>query len=314
MTTFWSLWIIVLTSANLGLVLWILLANRKVAVDDTEDPENKTTGHVYDGIEEYDNPLPKWWFYLFIATFIFAVGYLIVYPGFGSFKGVSGWTSIKQLEQEQEQAKETYQDTFGTFANMPVDALLDDSKALKMGARLFADNCSVCHGADAGGNFGFPNLTDNDWLWGGSPEEIKYTLVHGRQAAMPAWGAIIGEDGIADTAEYLLSLSNPAAVTAEPETANKDELVLSAAAVARGEKHFATNCVACHGADAKGMNSMGAPNLTDDIWLYGGSLKQIRQTLRNGRNGVMPSQGDKLRDDKIHLLTAYVYSLSKYDE
>lgn len=296
MSTFWSLWIIVLTLANLVLVLWVLLANKKVAVRDDADPENKTTGHVYDGIEEYDNPLPKWWFQMFILTMVFAVFYLAAYPGLGSWKGLLGWTSVNQLEAEQEKALESYKESYGVYNEMSIEELAQDPRANKMGARLFANNCAVCHGADAGGNFGFPNLTDHDWLYGGTPDAIKATLTNGRRAAMPAWGSILGEEKIAQVTEYVLSVSGREHDAAQAEV---------------GSKLFLQNCAICHGADAKGQHITGAPNLTDDIWLYDGSPAGIRQTLRNGRNGVMPAQGDKLREDKIHLLTAYVYSLSQ---
>ena len=302
MSTFWSLWIIILTTVNLLLLLWVLLANRKVAVTDDEDPENKTTGHVYDGIEEYDNPLPKWWFLLFIGTFVFAIFYLILYPGMGNWKGFfpfegyeGGWTSVKQLEREQSKAFTQYQSSYGIYSSMPVEVLANNPKAMKMGQRLFANNCAVCHGADGGGALGFPNLTDNDWLYGGAPAQIKATLIHGRQAAMPAWQGVIGEKGIAEVTEYVLSLSGR----------DYDQSQYAA-----GQKIYAQNCAACHGKDAKGQLAVGAPNLTDDIWLYDGSPAGIRQSLRLGRNGVMPAQKDRLREDKIHILTAYVYSLS----
>jgi len=230
MSTFWSLWIIVLTTVNLILLLWVLLANRKVAVKDDDAPENVTTGHVYDGIEEYDNPLPKWWFMLFIGTFIFTVIYLILYPGYGSFKGVLGWTSTNQLERQQEKAQVQYQDSYGVFSQMPVKELALEPRAMKMAQRIFANNCHD-------------------------------------------------------------------AVKAEV-----------------GQRLFAQNCAACHGGDGKGNQALGAPNLTDNIWLYDGSPAGIRQTLRVGRNGVMPAQADRLREEKIHLLTAYVYSLSLDDQ
>jgi len=295
MSTFWSLWIIVLTSVNLILLLWVLLANRKVAVSDEADPENRTTGHVYDGIEEFDNPLPKWWFYLFILTFVFTVFYLILYPGMGNWKGLLGWTSVNQLEAQQAKAKSAYQDSYGIYSTMSVEELALDSGAMKMAQRIYSNNCAVCHGADAGGALGFPNLTDDDWLYGGTPALIKETLINGRQAAMPAWQGVIGEKGIADVTEYVLSMSG--------RDHNEEQAVV-------GKTLFEQNCAACHGLNGKGNIAVGAPNLTDDIWLYDGSAAGIRQTLRVGRNGVMPAQKDRLRDDKIHLLTAYVYSLS----
>ena len=297
MSVFWNIWIIVLTLVCLGLVLWVLLANRKVAVTDEEDPENRTTGHVYDGIEEFDNPLPRWWFNLFILTFVFAGIWLVLYPGLGSFPGVLGWTSTGELARDQEIAKETYEKSYGVFRELSVDELVHDNRAMKMGTRLFADNCAVCHGADGGGNYGFPNLTDKDWLYGGTPEAIKATLTNGRAGNMPAWGSILGEAKIADLTEYVLSLSGQEH---------------DAKAAAQGAVLFQQNCASCHGANAKGMHSAGAPNLTDSIWLYDGTREGILQTLRNGRANQMPAQHDKLVSDKIHVLTAYVYSLS-YD-
>lgn len=295
MSTFWSLWIIGLTSTNLALLLWVLLANRKVAIRDDQDPANNTTGHVYDGIEEYDNPLPRWWFNLFIGTFIFAGIYLLLYPGMGAFPGLWGWTSEGELRQHQAQAEERYADRFGVYANTPLEELAQDPQANRMGQRLFANNCAVCHGSDGGGAYGFPNLTDNDWLWGGSPEQIKKSITDGRRGVMPAWGSALGEQGVADVAEYVLSLSG------------RDH---DAAAAERGVRPFAQFCSTCHGPQGKGNQMLGAPNLTNDIWLYGGEARDIRQTIRDGRTGVMPAQREMLREDRIHLLAAYVYSLS----
>ena len=300
MGIFWNVWIIGLTMTNLVLVLWVLLANRKVAVSDQDDEENKTTGHVYDGIEEYDNPLPRWWFNMFIATFLFTAIYLVLYPGLGSWKGLFGWTSVKELRGDQQQAEAKYADTFGTYAKMPIEELSKDPAAMKMGLRLFANNCAVCHGSDGGGNFGFPNLTDHDWLWGGAPERIQETITLGRKGGMPTWGPLLGETKIAEVAEYVLQLGG------HEHDAAKAEL---------GSQVFAQNCVACHGADGKGNQQLGAPNLTDDIWLYGGEPQEIRQTIRQGRAGVMPSHQELLKEDRIHLLAAYVYSLSQdYEE
>ncbi len=303
MSTFWSLWITILTVTNLVLLLWILFANRKRAVVGEENTEAKTTGHEYDGIEEYDNPLPRWWFFMFLLTFVFSAAYLVIYPGLGAYKGIEwkdtgAWTSVGELRGDQAEAEKIYAETYGVYSKMPIEDLARNPDALKMGFRLFVNNCAVCHGSDGGGNPGFPNLTDKDWLYGGTPEKILETITHGRKAAMPAWGALLGEQGIADTAEYVLSLSG----------AEHD-----AAKAAVGKKHFDTNCVACHGVDGKGNQLVGAPNLTDDIWLYGGEPATIRQTLRHGRNGVMPAQKDLLKEDRIHLLAAYVYSLSLDD-
>jgi|SRR5690554_226590 len=295
MSTFWSLWIISLTLINLALLLWILLANRKVAVRDDKDPENRTTGHVYDGIEEYDNPLPRWWFQLFIATFIFTGIYLLLYPGLGSYPGLLNWTQVKELRGHQQMADALYAEQFGKYNETPIPELAGDMEAMKMATRLFANNCAVCHGSDGGGNWGYPNLTDDDWLWGGTPEKIKETIMQGRQAAMPSWSAVFGEQGIAQTAEYVLSLND-----------REHDVAMAA----EGEVLFQRNCVACHGPDAKGNNLLGAPDLTNNTWLYGGEPSDIRQTLREGRNGMMPAQEPLLKESRIHLLAAYVYSLS----
>lgn len=300
MSIFWNIWIIGLTGICLALVTWVLFANRKVAVSDQDDPENRTTGHVYDGIEEYDNPLPLWWFYMFIITIIFGLGYLVLYPGLGSYPGLKGWTSVKELRTDQQSAVTDYEKSYGKFMAMSIEELARDPKANKMGVRLFANNCALCHGADGGGNFGFPNLTDKDWLYGGQPEQILHTLKQGRNGAMPAWGPIIGPEGVNSVAEYVLKLSG------QPHDEQK---------VLAGKSIFVSNCAACHGADGKGNISMGAPNLTDDIWLYDGSLAGIRQSVSNGRANHMPAQKEILREDKIHVLAAYVYSLSMdYDE
>ncbi|MFD1214992.1 cytochrome-c oxidase, cbb3-type subunit III [Microbulbifer celer] len=299
MSTGWSIWVIVLTLTNLALVTWVLFANRKVAVDDQEDPENRTTGHVYDGIEEYDNPLPKWWFLLFILTLVFSAAYLVIYPGMGNFKGIAGWTSVGALKADQAKAQAEFKDTFGQYVDQPIEKIAESREALKMGARIFANNCSVCHGADGGGNYGFPNLTDNDWLYGGTPEKILETLHEGRKGLMPPQGPVIGEEGVKNATEYVLSLNG---------------LEHDAAMAAEGKEVFGTVCMACHGVDGKGNQSLGAPNLTDNIWLYGSSREEIQHTIRGGRSNEMPSQKDKLREDKIRLVAAYVYSLSRQEE
>lgn len=298
MSTFWSLWIIVLTLTCIGLVTWVLFANRKVAVRDDEEPDNKTTGHVYDGIEEYDNPLPKWWFQLFVGTIIFAAGYLIYFPGLGAWKGVGNWTSVKALESDQAKAREDNADMFAEYLAMPIDQLIHEPAAMKMGVRLFSNNCAVCHGSDGGGNYGFPNLTDNDWLYGGAPDNILETITHGRAGNMPAWGDVLGEAKVQAAVEYVLSLSG----------AEHDAQLAGV-----GHEIFTQNCSACHGLDGKGSHAVGAPNLTDDIWLYDGSRSGITHTIRNGRGNRMPAQENKLQEEKIHILAAYVYSLSKED-
>ncbi|MBA1278339.1 MULTISPECIES: cytochrome-c oxidase, cbb3-type subunit III [Pseudomonadaceae] len=304
MTSFWSWYVTLLSLGTIAALVWLLLATRK---GQRHDSTEETVGHSYDGIEEYDNPLPRWWFMLFVATVIFALGYLVLYPGLGNWKGVmpgyeGGWTQVKEWQREVDKANEQYGPLYAKFAAMPVEQVAQDPQALKMGGRLFASNCSVCHGSDAKGAYGFPNLTDHDWLWGGAPETIKTTIMGGRQAVMPAWRDVIGEEGIRNVAGYVRTLSGREI----PEGINAD--------IEQGQKIFAANCVACHGADGKGTEAMGAPNLTDNVWLYGSSFGQIQQTLRYGRNGRMPAQEHILGNDKVHLLAAYVYSLSQQPE
>jgi cytochrome c oxidase cbb3-type subunit 3 len=291
MTSFWSGWVIVLTVITFVFMIWLLLGNRKRLPVDT-----KTTGHEHDGIQEWDNPLPGWWFAMFVITIVWGIGYLIAYPGLGNFPGVLGWTSLEQHEEEVAVAEEKYRAMRDKYLAMPIEEIYTDPKVRKMGMRIYGVNCSQCHGLDAAGAMGFPNLTDNDWLWGGSADAIKHTLVNGRQAAMPAWKDILGEEGIQQTTAYILELNNR----------DRDD-----AMAAEGKQLYQTYCVACHGPEAMGNQALGAPNLTNGIWLYGGTQSQIAHTLRVGRNGVMPAFGGQLGEDKIHLLTAYIYGLSR---
>ena len=292
MASFWSMWIIILTSITIVGITWILFANRKRE----QQPADKTTGHEYDGIQEYDNPLPAWWFYMFVITIVWGIGYLVLYPGMGNFPGILGWTQLDQHSREVAAADDKFRAMRDRYLALPVEEIAGDPVVRKMGMRMFANNCAQCHGADAKGSYGFPNLTDDDWIYGGDAATIKATLVNGRQAAMPAWGSILGDQGIAETTQYVLALNG------------RDTDSTMAAA---GEKHFQTYCVACHGADAKGNPALGSPNLANGIWLYGGTEEQISHTLRAGRNGVMPAFKDTLSEDKIHILAAYVYGLNQ---
>ena len=301
MTTFWSWYVTLLTSGTIVGLIWLVLSTRKGQRPDATD---ETVGHSFDGIEEFDNPLPKWWFMLFILTIIFAIGYLVLYPGMGNWKGIlpgyDGWTSVKEYQREVERSDAQYGPLYAKYAAMPIAEVAQDDKALKMGGRLFASNCSVCHGSDAKGAYGFPNLTDNEWRWGGETETIKTTLLAGRHAVMPAWGEVIGESGVKNVSAYVLT---ELAGRKLPEGANAD--------IEAGKQVFAASCVACHGPQGKGTQAMSAPNLTNpSAFIYGTSFTQLQQTIRYGRQGVMPSQEAFLGNDKVHLLAAYVYSLS----
>ena len=296
MSAFWSAWVTVITLAVILGCTWLLLATRKSQPH--QDTTEETLGHEFDGIEEYDNPLPKWWFQMFMGTVIFGLAYLALYPGLGTFQGLLGWSSTGQWEEEMQHAEETYKPVFAKYAALPVEELVANSEnenGLKMGQRMFANNCSLCHGTAATGAYGFPNLTDADWLYGGDANTIKASISNGRSGSMPPWGAVLGEEGVRDVTSYVLSLSGTE---------------VDGEAAARGQTQFQALCTACHGADAKGLPILGAPNLTDDVWLYGGSFEKVAHSIRNGRNGVMPAHKDLLSDEKIHLITAYVYSLS----
>lgn len=293
MSSFWSIWITVITLGSLIGCWWLLFATRKG--EPSQDDQIPSTGHTFDGIEEYDNPLPRWWFYLFVMTIIFAAVYLALYPGLGNYKGYLGWTQESAWEQEQNSADAKYNPIFDAYAEQTIEALQSNQKALLSGQRIFANNCSLCHGSAATGSRGFPNLIDADWLYGSDPEAIKTSIMHGRNGQMPPWEAVLGAEGVEATAAYILSLSGREADTGK---------------AAAGKTHYSTTCIACHGADGKGNAAMGAPNLTDNTWLYGGSIEDIKESIRSGRKGQMPAHKELLGEAKVHLVAAYVYSLS----
>lgn len=258
--------------------------------------EGESTGHVWDGdLSELNNPLPGWWLKMFYLTLVIGVIYLILYPGLGNFPGVLHWTEIKQYKAEVKAAEAQYAPLYARYLKEPIPVLAKDPKALLTGGRLFQTHCIACHGMDAGGNPGFPNLRDHDWLHGGTPADIEQSIAHGRDGRMPAWGKILGKQRVREVAEYVVSLSGR---KVDPEQA------------AAGHKIFATYCAACHGADAKGNQQIGAPNLTDRTWLYGGSLPTVIQTITYGRHGHMPAWLPRLGAARVHLLAAYIYSLS----
>ncbi|WP_160286670.1 cytochrome-c oxidase, cbb3-type subunit III [Pseudomonas knackmussii] len=303
MTTFWSLYITVLTVGSLVALLWLIFATRN---GETKGATDQTMGHSFDGIEEYDNPLPKWWFLLFIGTIVFAAGYLALYPGLGNWKGLlpgyDGWTQVKQLEHEQAVADAKYAPIFAKYSAMSVEQVAMDPDALKTGERLFATYCSICHGSDAKGAMGFPNLTDKDWRWGGEANTIEATILGGRQAAMPAWGSVLGDQGVHDVAAFVTTKLDGRKL---PEGVTDEQ-------VANGQKIFSTTCAACHGAEGQGTALMGAPNLTHPAaFIYGSSFAQLQQTIRYGRQGQMPAQEEHLGKDKVHILAAYIYSISR---
>ncbi|PCJ50559.1 MAG: cytochrome-c oxidase, cbb3-type subunit III [Gammaproteobacteria bacterium] len=302
MSDFWSWYIIILTLGMIFFVAWLGITYRETKLSNkdqeqlTSESGVPTTGHNFDGIEEYDNPLPSWWFWLYILSIVFALVYLFLYPGLGNYKGYLNWTSTGQWQEEVKLAEQQYGPIFERYGSIPIDKLLEEPAALKMGQRIFANNCSSCHGSSATGSRGYPNLTDDDWLYGGSAETIKTSITQGRQAVMPALGAVIGEDGVQNVTAYIRSLSG---------------LSVEADQVKLGETVYKTMCFACHGIDAKGQQLMGAPDLTDTTWLYGSSIKYVSESIDKGRSGQMPAFSAQLNEHQIHLVAAYVYSLTR---
>jgi cytochrome c oxidase cbb3-type subunit III len=292
-SSFWDIYIgvITLVSVIACAVFLKMQSKRRVAGSSTE-----TTGHTWDeDLGEYNNPLPRWWMWLFYITVAFALVYLALYPGLGSWKGLLGWTEVGQLEQENARADAQFGPIYEQYAKTDVVTLAKNSDALAIGQKLFLNHCAQCHASDAGGSRGFPNLTDNDWLWGGAPETIEATITNGRTGVMPPWGPVLGEQGVKDVAHYVMSLSG---------------LAHDSIRAARGKQQFMQICVACHGPEGKGNQALGAPDLTDKTWLFGSGEPTIVETITKGRTGQMPAQKDLLSPAKIHLLAAFVYSLS----
>jgi cytochrome c oxidase cbb3-type subunit 3 len=294
MSTGWSIYVIVLIVLNVAGCAWLLVSNRSVQIDPREKGES--TGHDFDGIEELNNPLPAWWTWLFVVTIVFSVIYLVLYPGFGSFEGVLGWSSDGQHNEEAARADAEYGPIFAGYFKTPIEELVNDERAVGMGSRIFANTCATCHGSDARGGPGYPNLTDGDWLYGGAPETIVQTVTYGRNGVMPPFAVVIGGDeGVADVTEYVLSLSG-----------REHDAMMAA----RGAVHFANVCSACHTPEGTGNPMMGSPNLTDNIWLHGGRREDIHRALNEGIMSQMPAHVEILSPERIHLAALYVYSRS----
>ena len=290
-SAFWDFYIGVITVVSIaGCALLLLVQSRAKAAG------SETSGHVWDeDLKEFNNPLPRWWMWMFYLTIVFSAGYLVLYPGLGSWRGTLGWTQVGQLDEENARALEAYGPLYDKYAAQDVESLAKNPEAMRVGQKLFLNNCAQCHASDGGGSRGFPNLTDLEWLWGGTPEAIKTSITEGRVGVMPPWGTMLGEQGVKDVVHYVRSLSG---------------LASDSIRAARGKESFAKICVACHGAEGKGNPLMGAPDLTDKVWLHGSSEEQMIETVSKGRTDKMPAHKDVLSPAKIHLLTAYVYSLS----
>ncbi|MCX7055583.1 MAG: cytochrome-c oxidase, cbb3-type subunit III [Proteobacteria bacterium] len=296
MTTGWSLFVIILTIANILACLWLLRWTSKPRTANEKIGGGADTGHVWDkDLREYNNPLPKWWLWLFYITIAFGLLYLAFYPGLGNFAGVGGWTQAGQYEKERVAVEARAAQLLAPLAALPVAELVNNEQAMSTAHNLFQQNCAQCHGSDGGGAVGFPNLRDASWQWGSDADSVVATIAGGRIAAMPAWAAVIGEPGVEEAVAYVQTLSG------QPADATK---------AAAGQVHFQTLCSACHGMDGKGNPLLGAPNLTDSIWLYGGDAATLKQTLMNGRNGQMPAWSDKLGEQRVKLLAAYAMKLA----
>ena len=296
MSGFWNLWIAGLVTLNIAFLVWMLLSStNKKKSDQNAGPE--TTGHTWDGdLKEYNNPLPRWWLGIFYGSIVFAIIYLVIFPGFGSFAGTAGWSQVGQWSEQKAAADAIVAREFKRFEGKSVADLSQDPAAITVAKNLFAANCAMCHGSDAHGGKGFPNLSAPNLTWGRTQEDIVTTISGGRMGAMPTWKAVLGADGVVEVANYVYTLSGRSA----PD----------AAAAALGKEKFATICAACHGPEGKGNKALGAPNLTDEYWIYGGSLDTIKETVANGRTNRMPAWLDTLGEQKIKLLAAYVYSLA----
>ncbi|MGB5292410.1 MAG: cytochrome-c oxidase, cbb3-type subunit III [Lysobacterales bacterium] len=297
LTSFWHWYVIIITIGTVLGCFWLLQWTKGVSNRDEEGDGTGTTGHVWDeDLVELNNPLPRWWLQLFYGTIAFAFIYLILFGGLGNIGGVLGWSQEGQYESEMQAANEAQEAVFSRYREMDNETLIADAEANATGQRLFANNCAMCHGSDGRGAKGFPNLADNDWLYGGTFDSIMQTLENGRAGAMPVMVAGLDDKAIGELVVYVQSMSGQ---KADPGMA------------ANGKKNFDMLCVACHGPEGDGNQALGAPRLNDDIWLYGGDPATIRETLIKGRNGNMPAFNDLLSEDRRRLLAAYVLSLSK---
>ena len=294
MSSAWSWYIVALVALNIVAATWLLwwTARRR-----TGDPAADATSHHWDGdLTEYNKPLPRWWINLFYLTIVFAIAYLIWYPGLGNSKGTSGWTSRGELKAEQLAADHLLAQRFASYAQAPIDVVARDPAAVATGQRIFANTCAMCHGSDAHGARGFPNLADRHWQWGGTPDAILASILDGRQAAMPPFAAALGgEANITATAVYVQSLSGQ---HVDPQLA------------ATGKTTFSGICAACHGPEGKGNPMLGSADLTDDYWLYGNRIDDIRGAIELGHNGQMPANRELLGPLRAHLVGGYVWSLS----
>lgn len=297
MTSGWSWFIVILTIVNILACVWLLRWTSKPRSAGEQIGGGADTGHVWDGdLREYNNPLPKWWLWLFYLTVAFGLLYLVFYPGLGNFGGTRGWTQASQYEAEKAAVEARAQELLGPLAALRVEELVHDPQAMSTAHNLFQHNCAQCHGSDGRGAKGFPNLANADWQWGSEPEAVVASIANGRTGVMPPWGDALGAQGVDEVVAYVQALGGTPA---------------DATLAAAGEQRYMMFCAACHAPDGSGNAALGAPNLTDDVWLYGGDALAIRQTIVAGRNGQMPAWDAKLGEQRVKLLAAYVTKLAQ---
>ncbi|MGY6587370.1 MAG: cytochrome-c oxidase, cbb3-type subunit III [Wenzhouxiangella sp.] len=297
MSAFWHWFVVIITLVFIAAMVWLFVATGKARVPSGTNKEGEeTTGHVWDeDLMELNNPMPRWWLWLFYGTVIFSLIYLALYPGLGNFAGALGWSSSGQYAEERAAADADFQARFGELAQLPLEELAHHPDALRVGRNIFAHNCSTCHGSDARGARGYPNLTNNHWIWGGEVDQVWHSVYYGRQAVMPGFGGALDEQDVTRTAVFVQQLAGQQ---------------VDSAMAAAGRRHYDMLCAACHGNDGTGNPMLGAPDLTAGVFIYGGTMDAIRYTIRNGRNGVMPAQRDLLGEARSRFVTAYVLSLN----
>ncbi len=292
---FWGYYVATVVLAGIAWCLWLIFSQRKWLKPTAGKVQD--TGHVWDGdLREMNNPVPRWWTMMYVIMCLFGLGYLVLYPGLGAFQGSLGYSSALEVKQDQTAQDAAVKPIYARFAKMDIPAIAADAEAHLIGERLFMNNCAQCHGSDAKGSVSFPNLFEGDSIYGRQPEVLLATITNGRNGMMPPLGAVIDTAAAGDIAQYVRSLSGLA----------HDQI-----RIVRGKKEYMNTCAACHGPEGKGNKALGAPNLTDDVWIYGSSEAAIVQGILNGRNNRMPAQDQTLSPEQIRLLAAWVWGLSK---
>ena len=300
MTAGWTWYVIAIVLFNIGGCVWLLwwTARRRPG-----DPAPEDTSHVWDGdITEYNKPLPKWWINMFYLTIVFSIGYLLWYGGWGGLPGIGKWSSHGEHAAEKKREDAKLARTFSRYQDQPISTIARDPAAIALGRSIFDNTCAACHGSSAQGAIGYPNLADDSWQWGGSPEQVLQTVLDGREGVMPEWGKVLTGMGGENAVDYMVAYMR---VIGAGEDATRNDYL-----AAQGERLYQGLCVACHGPEGKGNPALGAPDLTDDYWLYGDSKESLRTTIANGRHGIMPAHRELLGETRSRLVAAYVWSLS----